>query len=99
MATPTALDYAANIYLAVSLTPSSAYHGSPIEVPSFPAVTQIGNVGELSDVLLLAVPKDDWQSDGSTILQTLKEDKDNVVRVDVQEPKRRMKKGGDHDEL
>ena len=64
-------------------------------------------VGELSNVLLLAVPKDEWQNDGPTILEKLRDDKENVARVDVQEPKRRVKRGGDlqpepqpgHDEL
>lgn len=98
MSTPTTLDYNANIYLAVSLTPSSIYHNAPVEVPSYPGVTQIGNVGELSDVLLLAVPKDEWQTDGTAIVEKLKEDTSNVARVDVQEPKRRVKRG-EHDEL
>jgi hypothetical protein len=92
--TPTTLDYSSNVYLAVSLTSSSVYQYNPIEIPSFPTVSQVGVVGELSNVLLLAVPKDEWQNDGPAILERLKEDKDNVARVDVQQPKRRLKRGG-----
>ena len=95
----TALDYSTNVYLAVSLTPTSIYHNTPVQIASFPSVSQVGNVGALVDVLLLAVPKTDWASGGEDILKTLKEDKENVMRVDVQETKRRVKKGGEHEEL
>ena len=95
----TALDYSTNVYLAVSLTPTSIYHNTPVQIASFPSVSQVGNVGALADVLLLAVSKTDWASGGENILKTLKEDKENVMRVDVQEAKRRVKKGGEHEEL
>ena len=95
----TALDYSTNVYLAVSLTPTSIYHNTPVQITSFPTVNQVGNVGALTDVLLLAVPKTDWESGGGGILETLRGDKANVVRVDVQEKKRRAKRGGGHEEL
>lgn len=88
-----AFDYNANVYIAVTLTPSSAYLNNAINLPAYPSVTTAGNVGQLEDVKLLSVPKDEWRSAGDDILKLLREDQGNVLRVDVQEPKIRRKRG------
>ncbi|KAI5118089.1 hypothetical protein M0805_007739 [Coniferiporia weirii] len=92
------MDYNANVYVAVSLTPSSIYSNTPISLSAYPSVAYAGNVGELSDVKLLSIPKDEWPSNGEDILRILKADTENVARVDVQQPMSRKKRGG-YDEL
>lgn len=99
---PLALNHDINVYLAVSLTPTSIYTNTPIALSEYPSVAQVGNVGELPDVKLLSVPKGEWQNINEDILQQLRKDSANIVRVDVQEPKARKKRGGfedGHDEL
>lgn len=92
---PQHLDYASNVYLAVSLTPSSTYTSTPISLANYPSVSSIGNVGELQDVKLLSIPKDEWNTAGEDIMDALKGDKENILQVFVQEPKTRKKRGGD----
>lgn len=87
------LDYHSNVYLAVSLTSSSLYSNTPISLTTYPSVSSLGNVGQLTDVKLLSVPKDQWQNFGEDILQLLRNDKENILRVDVQTPARRRKRG------
>lgn len=89
---PHTLDYNLNVYLAVSLTDASKYKYEPINIA--PA-TDIGNVGSLEDVKLLSVPKDAWLDAQEQILHILNGDRENVQRVDVQQPKLRTKRGGD----
>ncbi|KAH8114181.1 hypothetical protein DFH11DRAFT_1596369 [Phellopilus nigrolimitatus] len=100
-------DYSSNIYLAVSVKSSSVYSSTPISLGPYPFVSDVGVVGELPNVKLLSIPKDEWQGTGEDILDVLRSDKENVLRVDVQKPRVRTKRGdpgrdeGDpgHDEL
>ncbi|THH02547.1 hypothetical protein EW145_g6733 [Phellinidium pouzarii] len=98
-------DYNANVYVAVELTPSSLYSNTPISLAAYPSLSHAGNVGELTDVKLLSIPKNEWQGIGEDILQILREDTENVLRVYVQEQRSRKKRGdlehegGGHDEL
>lgn len=87
------LDYNANTYVAVFLTPTSIYTNQPISLQVFPSVASVGNVGQLQDTQLLSVPKTDWEIFGDQIIATLKEDKSNIARVDVQELRARKKRG------
>lgn len=101
---PLALDHSASVYLAVTLSPSSIYTSNPINLPQHPSLIDVGHVGELSDVKLLSVPKEDWPTVGDDILRTLLEDKDNIVDISKQEPNARTKRRevddtGGHDEL
>ena len=89
------LDYSANVYLAISLTANSVYLNKPVSIPSYPYLSYLGNVGQLADVKLVSVPKDDWQNIGEDILAYLRADKDNIARVDVQMPATRRKRGRD----
>jgi len=87
-----ALDHTANVYLAVSLSSSSPYLQNPSELSSaHPSVTHVGQVGQMSDVQLFSIPKDGSQHD---ILELLNA-QEGVTRVDVQDVKRRTKRGGD----
>ena len=95
---PLALNYNTNVYVAVSLTSNSQYTNSPIVIPGYPSVTQVGSVGALPDVKLLRVPKNEWQNIGKDVLQWLEKDRTNIKYVDVQVPRQRTKRGG-RDEL
>ena len=95
MSAQLSLDYNTNVYLAVSIQPMSQYTTTPISLASYPSVSDIGTVGQLTDVKLLSVPKDEWENVGTNILEILKQDTQNVLRVDVQMPKTRTKRGTD----
>lgn len=89
------LDHSTNAYLAVTLTPASPYYHNPSTLASFhPAVNHIGQLGSLSDVQLLSVPKTEWDVSRNEITSSLRS-KEGVLRVDVQEVKQRAKRGGD----
>ncbi|KAJ7643936.1 hypothetical protein FB45DRAFT_896476 [Roridomyces roridus] len=89
------LNYAANTYLAVTLPAASSYLTTPESLGIVhPAVAHVGQVGEMPDVQLVSVPKEEWegpQGKREEILQALKA----VGKVDVQAPKQRAKRGGD----
>ena len=59
-----------------------------------PSLAYHGQVGELHDVPLYAVPKADWDQIGEEILAVLKAEQ-GVLGVDVQVPKQRVKQGSD----
>ncbi|KZP03503.1 hypothetical protein FIBSPDRAFT_123312 [Athelia psychrophila] len=89
------LDHATNAYLAVTLSPASAYYHNPSTLSSFhPAVHHIGQLGVLSDVQLLSIPKTEWDLSRNEITSSLRAQV-GVLRVDVQEVKQRVKRGGD----
>ncbi|TFK32605.1 hypothetical protein BDQ12DRAFT_692303 [Crucibulum laeve] len=85
---PQSLDHNNFTYLAVTLSPST----SPSSLSAGPHLTHIGQVGQLQDVQLFSVPKLEWQNHGDDILKDIGE-RDGVLRVDVQVPERRAKRG------
>ncbi|KAF7288675.1 p-loop containing nucleoside triphosphate hydrolase protein [Mycena chlorophos] len=87
------LNYAANTYLAVTIPASSQYYmQSPAALAELhPAAAYVGQVGELSDVQLVSIPKAQWESLETEIVAAF----ENVGKVDVQTPKQRVKRGGD----
>lgn len=89
---PLAPNYGENVYIAVTLTPNSAYMYSPIVLPDYPSVMHVGNVGELQNVKLLSVPKNDWLAIRSDVLRMLCGDKTNIEDVEVQVPKLRTRR-------
>jgi hypothetical protein len=90
-----ALNYAANTYIAVSLSAGSVYLHNPARLASVhPSITYVGPVGELPDVQLVSVAKDDWDKVNEEVLGSLT-GCDGVGRVDVQAPRQRVKRGGD----
>ncbi|KAL5533505.1 hypothetical protein ACEPAF_5281 [Sanghuangporus sanghuang] len=93
---PLSLDYNSNVYLAVSLTPTSILKSTPIQLNSYPSIVEdLGSMDNLPDVKLLSIPKDDWSNVGEDILKALRDDRVNILRVDEQKPKLRAKRGGD----
>ncbi|OCH86202.1 hypothetical protein OBBRIDRAFT_738453 [Obba rivulosa] len=95
MSAPQNLNYDQNVYLAVTLAPSSASFNSPSVLAVHPSVTHLGTVGQMRDVQLLSVPRHDWDDVQAEVLSSLRS-LGGVNRVDVQEPPRtRVKRGGE----
>jgi hypothetical protein len=93
---PKVLNFDANAYISVTLDPSAASFGSPATLAAgHNAVEYVGPVGQLADVQLVSVPKDQWPAAQADVLGWLKS-RPGVVHVEVQGPPRtRAKRGGD----
>ncbi|KAJ4475540.1 hypothetical protein J3R30DRAFT_565468 [Lentinula aciculospora] len=90
-----ALNHNLNTYVAVTLAPNSPFLDVPSSLSTVhPAVTHVGQVGQLHDVQLVSVPKEDWSNIGDDILASLK-GSEGVTSVNVQELKQRTKRGSD----
>ncbi|KAF8823677.1 hypothetical protein F5879DRAFT_158444 [Lentinula edodes] len=89
------MNYDLNTYVAVTLAPNSPFLGAPSSLSTVhPALTHVGQVGQLHDVQLVSVPKEDWSNIGDDILASLK-GSEGVSSVSVQELRQRTKRGGD----
>ncbi|KAH9857466.1 hypothetical protein C2E23DRAFT_719566 [Lenzites betulinus] len=95
MSTPLAQNHDENVYLTITLSPTSALHENPDGLAVHALISRLGRVGELRDVQLLSVPRASWprvQGEVTDALTALP----GVLRVDVQDqPRRRAKRGGD----
>ncbi|KAA1467667.1 hypothetical protein DENSPDRAFT_257622 [Dentipellis sp. KUC8613] len=89
-----ALDYATHTYLAVTLAPSSPYLSNPASISTLhPGLTHVGQVGELPDVQIFGIPKEEWaRANGDITTALLAKHNEGVLRVDVQAPKGRAKR-------
>ena len=86
------MDYNSNTYLAVTVSPNSPYMSNPASLADVHSeLRYVGNVGELSDVQLLSVPKSQWETVQAAVQQALK-GATGVQSVDVQVPKQRAKR-------
>lgn len=86
------LDHNSNIYLAVTVSPSSHVYENPAELATRPELTYVGQVGQLRDVHLLSIPRDDWSQTQADVLSAIR-NVNGVQRVDVQEaPRTRTKR-------
>ena len=95
MTTPLAQQHADNVFITVTLSPTSALYTNPDDLVVHPLITRLGRVGSLQDVQLLGVPRDSWAHAQREVLDALNALK-GVLRVDVQDlPKLRTKRGGD----
>ena len=85
-----------NVLIAVTVSPTSGlYHDPDSLAAAHPVLLRLGRVGELQDVQLLAVPRQNWETAQGDVLAALN-GLAGVLRVDVQDsPKRRAKRGGD----
>ena len=89
------LDHDANRYLAITLSPSSPYLCDPSsQAKVHPSVIHVGQVGEMNDMQLISIPKQQWYSAQNDILQYLN-GQEGICSVDVQSVKVRPKRGGD----
>ena len=95
MTTPLAQQMQDNVLITVTLSPTSALYSSPDGLIVHPLLTRLGRVGELQDVQVLSVPRDNWSQTQGDVLSALNA-LPGVLRVDVQDPPRtRTKRGGD----
>ncbi|KAI0355157.1 hypothetical protein OH77DRAFT_1496320 [Trametes cingulata] len=95
MATALAQNHDENVFLTVTLSPTSAVCENPDALAVHPLIRRLGRVGELQDVQVLSVPRQDWPRLQGEVLDSLNA-LPGVLRVDVQEkPKLRAKRGGD----
>ncbi|KAI0300957.1 hypothetical protein BC826DRAFT_883122, partial [Russula brevipes] len=84
------LNYDTHTYLAVLLRPDSSILADPSRV--HPDLQHIGPAGALPDVHVFSVPKPTWEHSSTPIIHALRQT-DGVIRVDVQEPRTRAKRG------
>lgn len=84
-------DHDANIYLTVTVSSGSPLYHNPEQLVTQPALTHIGAVGQLRDVQLLSVPREEWNRVQGDVLRKLNS-MQGVLRVDVQEPPRMRSK-------
>ncbi len=91
------LDYNSNTYLAITLSQNSPIISSPQSLLSSSVsgsrfeLNHVGQVGQLSDVQLWSIPKENWDANAQDILSFLK-GKEGVESVDVQELKQRTRR-------
>lgn len=88
------LNHVENVYLAVTVAPSSRLLENLVELEVHPSLSHMGNVGQLRDVQLLSVPRESWPRIQGEVLSSLNS-LDGVRRVDVQDPPRARAKRGD----
>ncbi|TRM57492.1 hypothetical protein BD626DRAFT_211853 [Schizophyllum amplum] len=84
-----ALNFAANVYIALTLAPSIQPSTLPSAAGLSDSLSHVGQVGQLHDVQLFSVPKAQWSDEISSRLQGT----DGVMHVDIQsEPRQRAKR-------
>ncbi|KAI0344968.1 hypothetical protein BDW22DRAFT_1353787 [Trametopsis cervina] len=86
-----AQDHTSNVYLAVTISPNSPLYQNPDQLASHPALTYVGQVGELRDIQLLSTPRSGWSTMQEDVISALN-GLNGVRRVDVQEPRTRAKR-------
>lgn len=84
-------DHSANVYITVTVSSSSSLYQHPEQLVSHPALNYIGQVGQLRDIQLLSVPREEWEHVQGDVLSNLN-GLQGVTRVDVQEPPRTRSK-------
>jgi hypothetical protein len=93
---PQALDHNVNTYISVTLDPSAPSFGSPSTLAGHQALTYVGPVGQLADVQLLSVPRDQWPASETDVLTWIRA-QPGIVHVEVQAPPRMRAKRGVHE--
>lgn len=83
-----------NVYLSVTLSPSSRFFENPESLAVNPALTHLGSVGALRDVQLLSAPRGSWPRLQGEILASLNS-LEGVKHVEIQGPPRQRVKRGD----
>lgn len=83
-----------NVYLAVTVSPTSRFMANPEQLAAHLSLTHLGTVGQLQDVQLLSAPRAGWPHVQGEILALLN-NLDGVKHVDVQDPPRQRVRRGD----
>ncbi|KAF9065468.1 hypothetical protein BDP27DRAFT_1151813, partial [Rhodocollybia butyracea] len=84
------MDHNVNTYVAVTVSPNSAFSFASL-ASIHPSLSHVGPIGQLHDVHLVSVPKQDWDNIGDDILASLRSS-EGVTHVSIQEPKQRAKR-------
>ncbi|KAL1682502.1 hypothetical protein EV122DRAFT_203253 [Schizophyllum commune] len=84
-----ALNFAANVYVALTLASTIDPSSLPSSAGLANSLNHVGPVGQLRDVQLYAVPKEQWSDEIANRLKGT----DGVMHIDVQaEPRQRAKR-------
>ena len=90
-ANPTDLEYAQNVFLAITIRSNSPYFKKPSSIAVHASMKYYGTVGELTDVLLCAVPRREWPNVKQDVMAALSRT-GSVTAVEVQDPKFKYKR-------
>lgn len=86
------MDHHKNTYVAITLSKNSRYFDHPSGITSIhPLLNYCGPVGELPDVHLVSMSKEDWLRDGHSVMLQLM-GSDGVLHVEVQVLRTRRKR-------
>ncbi|KAG5350331.1 hypothetical protein J132_09753 [Termitomyces sp. J132] len=89
------LNYDLNTYLTVTLSSSSPFFVEPAQLAMVhPAVTHVGQVGQMQDVQIFSVPTLEWDSIHKDVLEKLSK-ANGVGRIDVQKVEARSRRRSD----
>lgn len=89
------MDHSTNVYLAVTVSPTSQLFSQPEHLATHPSISHLGPVGQLEDIQLLSVPRASWGRVQGEVLAQLNS-LNGVQRVDVQDaPRQRVKRGAE----
>ena len=89
------LNYDSNTYFTVTLLSNSPFFSEPAQLAMVhPAVTHVGQVGQMQDVQIFSVPKLEWDSVSKDVLEKFSK-AHGVGRVDVQKVEARSRRRGD----
>lgn len=92
---PLFLDFEANTYIAVEVSSYSPCLSNPeLLSTAHSALSYVGPVGSLQDVLLVSVPRLEWKDRITEILAALRS-APGVLRVEVQRAMQRTKRRGE----
>lgn len=87
------MNHNTHTYLSVNLAHNSPFLATPDALSAmYPSMKYEGQVGELADVHLFSVPKEDWANVENHVLNGL-ESTHGVLHVQVQTPRQRVKRG------
>ncbi|KAK7438464.1 hypothetical protein VKT23_018077 [Stygiomarasmius scandens] len=88
-------DYEHNVYIAVTLDPTSSLFSNPSVLSNIhSALMYVGPVGKLKDVHLVSFGKEEWNEHVEEIIQLIK-GCEGINKVDVQEVKHLTKRNDD----
>ncbi|KAF8162721.1 hypothetical protein B0H34DRAFT_292139 [Crassisporium funariophilum] len=89
------MDHDNHSYLAITLSPQSPFFFNPSTITAIhPSLTYRGPVGQLNDVHLYSIRKDEGMHARDDAVDALKAG-DGVLHVEIQVPQTRVKRGGD----
>ena len=87
------MNHNTHTYLSVNLAHNSPFLSTPDALSAmYPSMKYEGQVGELADVHLFSVPKEEWANVENDVLNGI-EGMHGVLYVQVETPRQRVKRG------